>query len=144
MSPCLKNVDMNKYVYYSLTITFRPIFTIKEKFKLIKKLDKMFSPYEHYEYSIEYHKYPMNHPKKGLDNPCAPHVHVLLVFQDKSNRLCNVEVLNINFLRNYGSPKWFVLHEEDDVTRWLDYMKKDTETLNTKFGIEHYFTSTIE
>lgn len=122
---------MAEFVNYAITITFRPEFTFKDKMKLIRKIPRYFSGKNmDWELNIEYFKHKIGHPLQGQDNPNNPHIHIWLKMEDNKNRAINVECMIMNYKRNYGRIDFQVLHTENDITLWREYIKKDEARLN--------------
>lgn len=137
--PVIKDKKPVEYVYYALTLTFRAHFTFKDKMKLISKIPKHLYAVIAYEQSIEYHKYDVKHFKAGQDNPCAPHLHLLLKMKDNSNRLLNVTQMINYFTKEFGRTDMMVLHTIEDAQRWKDYIYKHVDKNNKAFpSIRHY------
>lgn len=129
---------------YAITITFKPYYSVSQKFKLIEELHKFIS--SHFStnntiYSIEYHKYNIKDVRYDNndynDNPLKPHVHMIV--QCKRKRSVD-QINNIykEFQRTYGNTKIDYLESKDDFDNFSVYLLKDVDRLDNKFDFSHF------
>lgn len=135
---------------YAITLTFMPHIKYNERMKRIAQFPKIIRDELKFKmsytlvYSIEYHKYPINHFKHGQPNPMAPHVHALLQVQDELPQKVINNLFTI-FRRKYGRSQFDQLHTEEDFNNWLCYVKKDVDNNNSQYpSIKHYKEITFD
>lgn len=129
--------NKDEYMYLALTITFKPQFSVSDKYEMIKNLVAVFKRCEDWYYSIEYHKHKRG-PNVGLNNSLAPHVHATLKMRDNSFRMNRVKKIDAD-LKQYGGTHWQTLHTGEDLVLWDQYIVKDCSDNDVQYHPFQHF-----